>query len=109
MPLAFVCGIGGFWLNWDRLGQFSAVATAEWLDALPLFASPLTRNFLAGASVGDRLFSLFVFIHLGVPLLLVFGLWFHIQRIARAEVFPPRALALPATLALLALALLRRS
>jgi ferredoxin len=106
VPLAFVCGIGGFWLTWDRLGQFSAVATAEWLDALPLFASPLTRNFLAGASVGDRLFSLFVFIHLGVPLLLVFGLWFHVQRIARAEVFPPRALALPATLALLALALL---
>ena len=106
LPLAFVCGIGGFWLAWDRLGQFSAVATAEWLDALPLFASPLTRNFLGGASVGDRLFSLFVFIHLGVPLLLVFGLWFHVQRIARAEVFPPRALALPAMLALLALALL---
>jgi hypothetical protein len=33
------------------------------------------------ASVSDRLFSLFVFVHLGVPLLLLFGLWFHIQRI----------------------------
>ena len=102
---AFVSAIGGFWLNWDRLGQFSAIATAEWLDALPFFASPLTRNFLDVASVGDRLFSLFVFIHVGVPLLLVFGLWFHIQRLARAEVFPPRALAAGVTLALLALAL----
>ena len=102
---AFVSAIGGFWLNWDRLGQFSAIATAEWLDALPFFASPLTRNFLAVASVGDRLFSLFVFIHVGVPLLLVFGLWFHIQRLSRAEVFPPRALSSGATLALLALAL----
>jgi ferredoxin/coenzyme F420-reducing hydrogenase delta subunit len=105
LPLAFVCAVGGFWLNWDRLGQFSAVAIAEWFDALPFFASPLTRNFLAGASVSDRLFSLFVFIHLGVPLLLVFGLWFHVQRISRAEVFPPRALALPVALALVALAL----
>ena len=102
---AFVSAIGGFWLNWDRLGQFSAIATAEWLDALPFFASPLTRNFLGPASVGDRLFSLFVFIHVGVPLLLVFGLWFHIQRLSRAEVFPPRTLAAGVTLALLALAL----
>jgi len=89
----FVSAIGGFWLNWDQLGQFSAIATAEWLDWLPVFAAPLTRNFLSAAAVGDRLFSLFVFVHLGVPLLLVFGLWFHIQRISRAAVFPPRALA----------------
>jgi len=101
---AFICAIGGFWLNWDRLGQFSAVASAEWLDALPVFASPLARNFLSVASVSDRLFSLFVFIHVGVPLLLVFGLWFHIQRISRAAVFPPPALAAGTAATLLALA-----
>ena len=101
---AFVSAIGGFWLNWDQLGQFSAIATAEWLDWLPLFATPLTRNFLNAAAVSDRLFSLFVFIHLGVPLLLVFGLWFHIQRISRAAVFPPRVLAAGSFAALLALA-----
>lgn len=106
LPLAFACGIGGFWLNWDRLGQFSAVATAELLDALPFLASPLARNFLGAGAVGDRLFSLFVFVHLGLPLLLVFALWFHIQRISRAEVFPPRALALGTAASLLALALL---
>jgi quinol-cytochrome oxidoreductase complex cytochrome b subunit/coenzyme F420-reducing hydrogenase delta subunit len=107
LVFAGVCGIGGFWLNWDRLGQFSATATAEWLDALPMLASPLARNFLVGASVADRLFSLFVFVHLGVPLLLLFGLWFHIQRISRADVFPPWSLALATTLVLLALALVR--
>ncbi|HRI18145.1 MAG TPA: hydrogenase iron-sulfur subunit [Burkholderiaceae bacterium] len=101
----FACAIGGFWLNWDRLGQFSAIATAEWIDALPLLASPLTRNFLAVDAVSDRLFSLFVFVHLGVPLLLVFGLWFHVQRIARAAVFPPRPLALGMTAALIALSI----
>ena len=107
LAFAFACGIGGFWLNWDQLGQFSAQATAEWLDGLPLFASPLTRNFLSAATVSDRLFSLFVFIHLGLPLLLLFGLWFHIQRISLAEVLPPRALAWGSGLTLLALALLR--
>lgn len=104
LPLLFVSAIGGFWLNWDRLGQFSATATAEWLDVLPGLASPLARNFLSGTQLNDRLFSLFVFVHLGVPLLLVFGLWFHVQRISRASVFPPRTLAVGTVLAMLMLA-----
>lgn len=103
--LAFVTAVGGFWLNWDTLGQYSAIATAQWLDTLPFFGSPLARNFLGDISLSDRLFTLFVFIHLGVPLLLVFGLWFHIQRISRAQVFPPRALAWGTFSALLVLSL----
>ncbi|MDL2338641.1 MAG: hydrogenase iron-sulfur subunit [Pseudomonadota bacterium] len=101
---AFASGIGGFWLNWDRLGQYSVTATAEWIDALPIFAVPLTRNFISVAAVNDRLFSLFIFIHVGVPLLMLFGLWFHIQRISHAAVFPPRRLMLVSVLGLLALA-----
>jgi ferredoxin/coenzyme F420-reducing hydrogenase delta subunit len=106
----FAAGIGGFWLNWDQLGQYSAIATAEWIDALPAavrpFATPFARNFLAGA-VDDRLFSLFVFVHIGVPLLLLFGLWFHVQRLTRAAAWPPRAVAMGLVfgLAVLSLAL----
>jgi ferredoxin/coenzyme F420-reducing hydrogenase delta subunit len=102
---AFVSAIGGFWLNWDQLGAYSAQATAEWFDAWPLLAVPLARNFLTADAVGDRLFSLFVFVHLGVPLLMVFGLWFHIQRMARVAVVPPRALAIGLAAVLVALAL----
>jgi ferredoxin/coenzyme F420-reducing hydrogenase delta subunit len=103
----FAAGIVGFWLKWDQVAQFSALATAEWFDSLPFFATPLTRNFLSNAAINDRLFSLFVFIHIGVPLLLIFGLWFHIQRISLAKVFPPRPLAIGTltTLLLLSLAL----
>lgn len=102
---AFVGAIGGFWLCWDQLGAYSAVSTAEWFDAWPLLATPLARNFLTADAVGDRMFSLFVFVHLGVALLMVFGLWFHIQRLARAAVVPPRALALGLAGVLVALAL----
>lgn len=99
--------IGGFWLGWDRLGQYSAQATAEWLDALPLLGAPLARNFLTVQAVSDRLFSLFIFVHIGVPLLLLFGLWFHVQRLAHVQVMPPRRLALGITGMLALLALLR--
>ena len=101
----YISGVVGIWLRWDQLAQFSAATTAEWLDRLPLFAAPLIRNYLTADAVSDRLFSLFVFVHIGVPLLLIFGLWFHIQRISRAEVFPRPALAAGSLLALLALSL----
>ncbi|MBX3636916.1 MAG: hydrogenase iron-sulfur subunit [Rubrivivax sp.] len=104
LPLLAVSAVGGFWLHWDRMGQFSAIATAEWLDELPMLASPLARNFLGAGAVSDRLFSLFVFVHLGVPLLMLFGLWFHVQRLTHAAVFPVRSLALGSTATLLALA-----
>jgi quinol-cytochrome oxidoreductase complex cytochrome b subunit/coenzyme F420-reducing hydrogenase delta subunit/Pyruvate/2-oxoacid:ferredoxin oxidoreductase delta subunit len=104
---SFVSAIGGFWLGWDQLGQYSAVATAEWLDALPLLGAPLARNFLSAHAVSDRLFSLFIFVHIGVPLLLMFGLWFHIQRLAHVAVLPPRALTLGLIAMLAALALLQ--
>ena len=97
MPLllfAFVSAIGGFW---PQLGISSASSPPSPPPSGSIgcrcFATPLTRNFLNAAAVSDRLFSLFVFIHLGVPLLLVFGLWFHIQRISRAADSPPRLLA----------------
>ncbi|MCU0937989.1 MAG: hydrogenase iron-sulfur subunit [Burkholderiaceae bacterium] len=59
IAFVFVSAIGGFWLNWDQLGQYSAVATAE----------------------------------------------FHVQRITRAAVLPPRSLAIGVTVVLAALAL----
>jgi quinol-cytochrome oxidoreductase complex cytochrome b subunit len=101
----FAIAIGGFWINWDQLGQYSATATAEWVDALPFVSSAMARNFIAVSSVSDRLFSLFVFVHIGLPLMLVFALWFHIQRLTRAAVWPPRTLAIGLFVMLCALAL----
>lgn len=107
LVFCFISAIGGFWLAWDQLGQYSALSTAEWLDALPLLASPLARNFLSHAAFSDRMFSLFIFVHVGVPLLLLFGLWFHIQRLAHVAMLPPRRLASGIVLVLALLALAR--
>ena len=107
VAFCFVSAVGGFWLIWDQLSQYSALATAEWLDLLPLLTTPLARNFLTVHAVSDRLFSLFIFVHVGVPVLFLFGLWFHIQRLAHVSVLPPRMLTLGLIGVLALLALLR--
>jgi ferredoxin/coenzyme F420-reducing hydrogenase delta subunit len=105
--LTYAAGIGGYWLVWDRLAQFSAIATLEWLDALGVFAEPLARNFISPDAVNDRLFSLLVFLHIGIPLLLLLGMWVHIQRLSRPAVLPSRRLAAFTFAALAAASLLR--
>jgi quinol-cytochrome oxidoreductase complex cytochrome b subunit/coenzyme F420-reducing hydrogenase delta subunit len=99
--LVYASGIGGYWLVWDALAQFSLTATAEWLDRLPLFGLALVRNFLDGGQMSDRFYSLLLFLHIGIPLALLAGMWLHIQRVVRADVTPARSLAI-GTLATLA-------
>ncbi|HEX6137087.1 MAG TPA: hydrogenase iron-sulfur subunit [Casimicrobiaceae bacterium] len=103
--LVYASGLGGYWLVFDRLAQFSLIATTEWLDELPLFGEPLTRNFITGAAVSNRLFSLLIFLHIGIPLALLLGMWIHIQRISRPRTNPPRDLALGFACALVLLSL----
>lgn len=101
----YICGISGYWLVWDKLAQYIAVATAEWIDALPFFAEPIANNFLNATTLGDRFFTLLVFIHIFGPLLLLVLMWIHIQRHATARVNPPRPLALGTLFMMLVLSL----
>lgn len=101
--LSLGAGVVGFWIVWDRLAQFSAIASMEWLDALRVFAEPLTRNFLIPSAVNDRFFSLLVFLHIGLPLLVLLGLWIHIQRISRPDTRPVSPLTWGTLAALVAL------
>ena len=104
--LAYIAGANGYMLPWDRLAQFVTQASFEWLDWLPGFGGTLIRNFITAEHVSDRLFSLFVFIHVGVSLAMLLLMWVHVQRVPKAATQPPRpiALALGVTLIVLALA-----
>lgn len=98
-------GITGYWLVWDRLAQYVAEATTEWLDWLPIFASPAARNFLAPSYLEDRFFTLMVFIHIALPLVLLFVMWFHVNRVSAPKMNPARGLAVGSFLMLLILSL----
>lgn len=89
----YISGITGYWLVWDMLAQYVAITTTELLDWLPIFGEPIARNFLTPANLSGRFFTLMVFLHIAIPLLLLLMMWIHIQRIAGARTNPPRALA----------------
>jgi quinol-cytochrome oxidoreductase complex cytochrome b subunit len=95
--LLYASGLVGYWLVWDQRAQFSFLGILEWFRMGP-----------AGAGAAyDRLFSLFVFLHIGLPLALLAGMWIHIQRLGRPETAAPRTLALGLAGALLVLAAVR--
>ncbi len=103
--LVFFSGVSGYWLVWDRLAQYVAIATTEWLDWLGIFAEPLARNFLHVGSVSDRFFTLLVFLHLGVPLFLLAFTYVHMARISRPKTSPPMPLILGTSAAVLLLSI----
>jgi len=103
--LLYASGISGYWIVWDKLAQYIATATSEWLDSLGIFGDPIARNFLHETTLSGRFFTLFIFIHIAVPLIMLFLMWVHIQRIARPGVNPPRNLAAGTLAALLVLSL----
>jgi len=103
--LLYASGVIGYWLVWDARAQFSALATAEWFDALPFAGGAIARNFLAAEAVVDRLFSLFVFLHIGLPLALLAAMWVHVQRLGQPRTVAAVSLWFGMALALLALAL----
>ena len=103
IPLGFT----GYWLVWDTLAQYVALTSAELMDWLPLFTDSMARNFLSDAGLSDRFFTLLAFLHLiGMPIILVFGIWLHVFRISRPAINPPRKLMVGTLLCMLALSLI---
>ncbi len=102
----YTSGISGYWLVWDQLAQYVAINFMEWLDWLGIFGDSIANNFLTRGSLTDRFFSLLVFIHIFVALILLFLMWVHLLRVSRAKYNPPRGLALGSFLMMLVLSLI---
>ncbi|WNJ99572.1 cytochrome b N-terminal domain-containing protein [Thalassospiraceae bacterium LMO-JJ14] len=91
--LVIAAGITGYWLVWDQLAQYIAIGSAEWLDWLPIFGEPIARNFMQHESLDDRFFTLLIFLHIALPLILLLVMWIHLQRVAYARWKPARGLS----------------
>lgn len=105
--LVVILGITGYWLVWDQLAQYVALATAELVDWIPMIPSSMVFNFLDN-QITDRFFTLMAFLHLlGLPIALVFLLWTHVSRISQIDFNPPKALSIGAFSTLILLSLLK--
>ncbi len=104
--LLFASALGGYWLVWDERAQYIAQSTATLFDAIPIVVEPMAFGFLSQSVVSDRFFSLLIFLHVGVPLFLLLGMFVHIQRINHSKSMPPRGLAISILTALVVLSLL---
>lgn len=105
--LLFASGIGGYWLVWDERAQYVAQTTATLFDALPIVVEPMAFGLIDNATVSDRFFSLLIFLHVGIPLALLLGMFIHIQRISRSKSLPPKRLALAALASLTVVSLIK--
>lgn len=105
LVLVFVAGISGYWMVWDRLAQYVALVSTEWLDWLAIFGEPIARNFLSPETLESRFFTLMVFMHIAVPLIALIILWVHLQRVTKPRINPPRGLAVGAFASMLVLSL----
>ncbi len=105
--LLFAAGIGGYWLVWDERSQYVALTTATLFDALPIVVEPMAFGFIDDSAVSDRFFTLLIFLHIGIPLALLLGMFIHISRISNSKSFPPRPMAIVVLVGLVLLSIVK--
>lgn len=93
LVMVYLAGISGYWLVWDKLAQYVAVVSTEWLDKPGVFGESIARNFLHPGMVEDRFFTLMIFLHIAIPLIALVVMWMHLQRVTKPRINPPRGLA----------------
>lgn len=89
LGLLWAVGWTGYWLVWDEAARQVALVSARALDVLPIFGDPLSREFLADATINSLFFFIIFFFHMLVPLGLGVALWLHLARLQRPVFLTP--------------------
>lgn len=77
---------------WDTHGQALAIAGARLVDATGILSDPISRSFSGFQTQPPAsFFFLNLFLHIVFPLAMIFGLWIHTVKMARATWFPRKA------------------
>lgn len=87
--LTFVVGLSGYLMIWDQEAVTLTNVTVNFLRRMPLIGTGLADFLLAGSMVTDYTLTRFMFLHLAIPMLLMFMLWMHYLRITRPVTDPP--------------------
>lgn len=102
----FISGWTGFVLVWDTQGLAVAAGGAKIMDALGIFSDSIARSFDGSASPPASFFFFNLFMHIVIPLAMIFGLWLHTCKMANAIWLPGRSLMTGMTAAIVITALI---
>ncbi len=102
----FLCGWTGLIMVWDVQAQALVVSLARLLDVLPIFIEPIELSLISNESQPKSFFFMLLFLHVSLPLGLLFAYWLHVSRLARAAFLPHKKLSLAALLVVIVAALL---
>ncbi len=106
--MLFLSGWTGFVLLWDEHARAMAVAGASLLDASGIFSEPIGRAFVgADGDPPASFFFMILFLHIVIPLAMIFGVWMHTSRMKNAIWLPSRKLLAAMATLLFVLAITR--
>jgi quinol-cytochrome oxidoreductase complex cytochrome b subunit len=92
--ITFTIGLTGYLLIWDQEAVTLANITFNLLSKTPFIGSALAEFLIAGKMITDYTLTRMMFLHLGIPLFMMFMLWLHYLRITRPVSEPPLPLVI---------------
>ena len=90
--LLFASAWTGYVMVWDRHGQVVAIAGASVLGAIPFLHDTVGSAFNGITPMSAGFFFMNLFLHVALPLMMIFCLWIHTSRLSRAVWFPGKTL-----------------
>ena len=94
LSVLFLAGLSGYLLVWDAHSVTLTYLTTNFLESLPIWGHSLATFFMGGGIVTDFTLLRFLFLHLSIPTLMLFLLWWHYLRITRPVTNAPLVLNL---------------
>lgn len=94
ISVLFLAGLTGYMLIWDSSSVTLTYMTTNFLSELPLVGPALANLLIGGSIVTDFTLTRYLFLHLAIPTLMLFLLWWHYLRITRPVTNAPLILNL---------------
>ena len=84
----FISTWTGYVMVWDQHGQLIALSGLEVLRSLPFLGDNLGQAFAGDKPLPASFFFMNLFLHIALPLGILFGMWIHTARLARTVWLP---------------------
>lgn len=109
MVVLYISAATGFVMVWDLFGQMFVLAGARMIDLFPFFPVPQVMTFSGHKELPPSFFFINLFLHVALPLAMIFGIWIHTAKIARSRWFPIKPIFIFLTLGFIILGLIWRA